>query len=107
DRASTKRRDLRSGVGHHQDRLAIGLELADTVDALLLERGVADSQHLVDDEDVRVDVDRYSKTEPDIHTRRVVLHRAVDELCELAELDDLVEQAIGLGPWHAKQSRVE
>ena len=65
----------------------------DAVEALALERLVADREHLVDEEDVGVDVDGDREPEPHVHARRVVLHLLVDELLELGEVDDLVEDA--------------
>ena len=61
------------------------------VEALLLERRVADRQHLVDQQDVGVDLDRDREREPDVHARGVVLELEVDELLELGERDDVVE----------------
>ena len=46
------------GVGDEEDRAALLLELLDPLDALALERLVADREHLVDEKDVGVDVHR-------------------------------------------------
>ena len=107
DRPRAQGRDLARGVRDEEDRLALLLEEADPVDALVLERGVPDGQDLVDDEDVGVDVHGDREPQPDVHARRVVLDGVVDELAQLAELDDLVEQPVGLGLGHAEQGRVE
>ena len=61
------------------------------VEALLLERRVADREHLVDQQDVGVDLDRGREREPDVHARGVVLELEVDELLELGEREDVVE----------------
>ena len=61
--------------------------------ALLLERGVADGQDLVDDQDLGIQVRRHGEGEPDIHPAGVALHRRVEELFDLGEGDDLVELA--------------
>ena len=61
------------------------------VEALLLEGGVADGQHLVDQQDVGVDLDHHREGQAHVHARRVVLELEVHELLELGELDDLVE----------------
>ena len=61
------------------------------VEALLLEGGVADGEHLVDQQDVGVDLDRDREREPHVHARGVVLQLEVDELLELGEGDDVVE----------------
>ena len=76
---------------HEQDRLAAAPELGELVEALVREAFVADGQHLVDEQHVRIDVNRHGEAEPHVHAGRVGLHRRVDELPQLGELDDLVE----------------
>ena len=68
---------------------------------------VADGQHLVDEQDLGVDVDRDREAQPDVHARRVVPHRRVDELLEPGERHDVVEHAIDVGLLHAEDRRVE
>ena len=62
-------------------------------EALLLEARVADRQHLVDDQDLGLEVRGDGEREPHVHAARVVLHRRVDEPLDLRERDDLVELA--------------
>ena len=61
------------------------------VDALLLEGGVADGEHLVDEQDVGVELHEDGEREADLHPRRVVLQAQVDEVLELRELDRRVK----------------
>ena len=56
-------------VRHEQDRLAAALELGELVQTLVSEAFVADGEHLVDEEHVRVDVNRDRKAEPHVHAR--------------------------------------
>ena len=90
-RAVAEALDRAHVVGHEQDRPARPLEPLELVEALLLEVGVADRQHLVDQQDLRVDLDRDREREPHEHPRRVVLQPQVEELLELGEVDDRVE----------------
>ena len=76
-------------------------------EALLLELGVAHRQHLVDDEDLRLEVGRHGEGQPHVHAARVALDRRVEEAADLAELDDLVELALDLRPRHAEDGAVE
>ena len=78
-------------VRDEQDRAALRLHPVELVEALVLEGGVADRQHLVHEHDVRVDLDRDGKRQPHLHPGRVVLQLEVHELLELGELDDRVE----------------
>ena len=81
-------------VGDEHDRLAAIAEVGDLVAALGLEFGVADREHLVDDQHIGVDVDGDGEAEPDEHPGGVVLDRRVDELLEAGELDDVVEALV-------------
>ena len=59
-------------------------------DAFLLERFVADREHLVGDEQVGRERRRDREAETHDHPRRVVLDRIVDVLADIGERDDLV-----------------
>ena len=95
------------GVGDDDDRPAFGLERLHLVDALPLEGLVADREDLVDEEDLRVDVDGHGEAQPNVHPRRVVLHRRVDERLELGEADDVVEDPVDLGVLEPEDRPVE
>ena len=56
-----------------------------------LELGVTDSKHLVDEQDLRLEVRGDRECKADGHPARVPLHRSVEELTYTRELDDLVE----------------
>ena len=66
---------------------------------------VADGQHLVDDQDLRLEVRGDREGQADVHPGGVALHRRVEELLDLGEGDDLVELAVDLGLPHARGSR--
>ena len=94
-------------VGDEHDRAALALELAHPLEALALEGLVADREHLVDQQQFGLDVDRDREPEPHVHARRVVLHLRVDELPELGEGDDVVEPALEVASRHAEDRAVE
>ena len=75
------------------DRAALARDVAHLAEALLLERRVADRQHLVDEQDLGLEVRRHREGEPHVHAARVALHRRVEEPLDLGERDDLVELA--------------
>ena len=97
--------DLRRVVRDEDDRPAALLELEDLAEALALERLVADREHLVEQEHVRVQVRRDREAEPHVHPRRVGAHGPVDRLLELGERDDLVEALADLGAARARRWR--
>ena len=90
-RALAQPLDGRGVVGDEDDRAALLLEAEDAAEALPLERLVADGEHLVEEEDVRVEEGGDREAEPHRHPRRVRAHRTIDRVLELGEGDDLVE----------------
>src|SRR5262245_28161930 len=82
--------DRRRRVRDEADGAAALLELEHLRHALPLERLVADREHLVQEQDVRVDVHGDREAEPHVHPGRVRPHGQVDEALELRERDDLV-----------------
>src|SRR5262245_17702205 len=94
-------------VRDDHDGLAGSAEVVELLQALALELGVTDGQHLIDQEDLRVDVDRDGEPEPYVHAGRVVLDRRVDEVLEPGEVDDLVEALAELLLAHAEDRAIE
>jgi len=94
---------------HTDDGAALALEGAHLVEALALEGLVADGEHLVDEEDLRLDVDGDGEPEPDVHARRIELDLVVDHPLDLVtgEVHDVVEPLGDLGPLETQQRAVE
>ena len=76
-------------------------------EAALLELGVADREHLVDEQDLRLEMRGDREREAHVHSARVALHRRVDEPSDAGELDDLVELARDLAPPHPEDRAVQ
>src|SRR5580765_8029882 len=76
---------------NEDDRAAVPVEVANSVDALALEGSVADREDLVQQQDVGIEMRRDRKAEAHEHPGRVGANRNVDEVLELRELHDLVE----------------
>ncbi len=76
-------------------------------EALLLEVGIADREHFVDDQDFRLEVRCDRKRQADIHARAVSLHRRVEEFFALAERDDFVEFSRDFRAAHPEDGAVE
>ncbi len=75
--------------------------VAHLTQAFALEFGIADRQHLVYHEDLRLQVRRNRKSQAQIHAAGIVFHRSVDELLHFGEGHDLVELAVDFGAAHA------
>ncbi len=95
------------GVADQDHGAAARAQVGEALLALALEGRVADRQHLVDQQDVGVDVDGHREAQPHVHAGGVVLHRLVDELLDPAEVDDLVEAPVELATGQAQDRAVE
>ena len=65
----TEPRDRAHVVRDEDDRPTFLAQAVEDVEALLLKGGVADGEHLVDQQDVGVDLDRHREREPHVHAR--------------------------------------
>ena len=82
-------------------------ELLHAPEAAPLELGVADGEHLVDEQDLGLEVRGDGEREPDVHAARVPLHRRVDEPLDAGELDDVVEALLDLPALHPEDRAVQ
>ena len=89
DRAIAQLRDRLHVVRDEQDRPPGAAEFLHAPEAAPLELRVADGEHLVDEEDLRLEVRSHREREAHVHAARVALHRGVDELLDAGELDDV------------------
>src|SRR5208337_4653384 len=76
-------------------------------EALLLELGVADGQHLVDDQDFGIEIRRDRECQPHVHAAAVALDRSVEKFLDPREIDDLVELLLDLPARHTEDAAVE
>ena len=76
-----------------------------SAEALPLECQIADGQHLVDDQNLRLQVRRDRKSQPHLHAAAVTLDRRVEEPLDLGERHDLVELLLDLARGSCRESR--
>ena len=94
-------------VRHEHDRPPRVAQPVELVEALLLERRVADGEHLVDQQHVGVDLDHHREREPDVHPRRVVLELHRLGVAQLGEVDHLLVALARLHRREAEHDPVE
>src|SRR5688500_5562144 len=82
-------------------------DVAELADALVLEPGVTDREHLVDEQHVGFEMRGNRKRKPHVHATRVVFDRRVDECPYFGELDDLVEIPEDVEARHAEDGAVQ
>ena len=85
----------------HRFALAAGL-LAHLIQALALEKHIADRQDFIHDQDFAVQMRSHGKRQLYVHAAGIPLHRGIDELLNLRKRDDLVELRVDLAPAHAE-----
>ena len=92
---------------HEQHRPSLAFaDVLHLADGFFLEFGVAYGEDFVDDEDLGVEVGGDGETEADHHAGGVALDGGVDVAFAAAEVDNLVELAVNLVAFHAKDAAV-
>ena len=81
----------RQVVRDEDQRRAALHDLADPVEALLLEAGITHREHFVDQQDRRLEEGSDGEAEPNLHPARIELDGSLDCVTDLGEVDDVVE----------------
>src|SRR5258706_14295687 len=84
-RAAANRLNRRHVVAHEENRPPFIGDLFHLAEALALKLGIADGEHLVDDEDLGVEMRRHGEGETHVHAARVVFERRLEELLHSCE----------------------
>ncbi len=63
-------------------------DVCDSFSATLLKLRVADSEHFIDNQDIRLDVHGYRESKSHPHAGRQVFDRGIDEIANSRKLDD-------------------
>src|SRR5207245_2702316 len=71
-------------------------------EAFFLKGKVANREHLIDNQDFRVEVSGDSERKPHRHPGRIPFHRHINEGAAFGERDDLIELPDDLAPPHAE-----
>ena len=90
-----------------QNRPTAARDLAHSADAPLLECLIADAEHFIDEEDLRLEERGNCESQPHVHAARVPLDRRVDEAFHLGEPDDVVELCPDLATPHSEDRTVQ
>src|ERR1700716_1066229 len=72
-----------------------------------LEGDITDGEDLIDEQDVRLDMDCHREPQSHVHTGRIELHRCVDELFQLGKSDDVVEAGFNLGLLQSEEHPID
>ena len=83
-------------MADEQDRLAHLLEFLKLVEAFHLEKDVSDRKCLIDDQNLRIDVDRNRKCQADKHTGTVCLDRLIYKITDVRKIKDILQSGINL-----------
>jgi len=72
-----------------------------------LKGGIADGQHLIDQEDFRFQMSGDGEGEAHVHAARVLLDRSVDELFEFGEGNDFIKLPSNFPSVHSEYGAIE
>ena len=94
-------------MADEQDGAAAAGHLVHLGQALLLERRVADRQHFVHQQDLRLQMRRNGECQPQIHTTRIPFDGGVDEPLDTGKGNHVVEAARNLCSLHAQNGAIQ
>lgn len=94
-------------MAHEKDGTALARYGFHLRQALLLEGRVPHGQHLVDYQDLRLQMGGQREGEAHVHPARIVFDRGVDEAVHLGESNNPIELTVHLGPPHPEDRAVE
>src|SRR5215210_1672890 len=94
-------------VAAEQNRAPLLVQVAHASEGAIPEVNVTDGEHFIHDQYFRVQVRSDGKGKTHEHAARIPLHRRVDELLELRELDNRVELSLYLRAVHAEDGTVQ
>ena len=89
------------------DRLALRLEILELFITFCLEKHVSDRQRLIDNEDLRINVDRHRKRQTHKHTAGIRLARLVYKFADIRKFQNIVQSCIHLLPGESHHHAVE
>src|SRR5262245_39531797 len=69
--------------------------------------GVANCKDLINDQNLRLQIRGYCKSQSYPHSRRIEVHRSVDECFASSQVQNLIELPVDLGPLHPKDCTVQ
>ena len=81
--------------------------VAHLAQALALELSVADCQHFVHHQNLRLQMGSHGKRQAQVHARRVALDRRVNELLHFGKIDNLIKFSVNIRGFHAQDGAVQ
>src|SRR4051812_7676697 len=81
--------------------------LLHSADTFLPKSRISHREHLIYHENLGLEMRSYSKSEPDIHSTAVPLHRRIEKSFNFSEGNDLVKLPPDLPPRHAENRPVQ
>ena len=84
-------------MADQHDGTAETLEFQNPLQTFLLKAQIADRQHFVDQQDLRIDMDGNRKPQPHFHAAAVAAHRIVDMAGQFGEIDDCRHPLLDFG----------
>ena len=67
-----------------------------TIETLFLKNGIAHRQHLIENDNLRIQMGGDRKRQPHVHPAGIVFHRYMDEFFQAGEIDNAIESFANL-----------
>ena len=107
DAARAERFDRGGIVTHEKHGAPRARNLADFAQAFLLKGRVADGEHLIDQQNLRLQMRGHREGKPHAHPDGITLHGCVDEFLDAGKRHDFIELPRDLGARHAEDRAVQ
>ena len=98
---------VKHGVAAEHHGLLVGTKLVHAFHAFALKCHVANRQGFIDNQDIGAHHGGDGKGQPHIHARGIGLDRAIDEIVQLGELDDVSFEFGNIVVGHTQQRGIE
>src|SRR4051794_22002772 len=81
--------------------------IAHLAEAFLLKGGVTHREHLVYNQNLRLQMGRYGKSKAHVHATGIALDGRIKEVLNFAKCNDFIHLALDFNPFHAQDGAVE
>src|SRR5262245_10665875 len=94
-------------MAHNKHRAPAGCDVLHPSDAFFLKSCIADRKHLIQDQDLRLQMSRDCECETQVHALGISLDRSVKKLIDLCKRDDFIQFPEHFPPLHSQDCAVE
>ena len=94
-------------MAYKQNGLSHFLELFEFPVTFCLEKYISYGKSLINDQDLRIDIDSYRKSQTHEHTTGVCFYRLIDKITDICKIQNRLQLGIDLFPGKTDHASVE